>query len=267
MKIVVSVVNYYKAEQVLKAYDSFHAFKINFDFMFSIVDNSCDVNNAEKLNILKNKKDVSLYISDFNLGYTKATNLSIRNVCKEDVDFVLILNPDIELSDSFNMEYAIETLISDSSIGILGVKQINADGSNAPVIRRFPNLMAQVLRRTLFKRLVFFNSIVSKYEASDLDWNKNQFVDWLQSSFWLIPYSVWTDVGELDERFYLFMSDPDYCLRAKEKGYSSFYDASLLAYADGKRASAGGMLKVFNSRVLRIHIFDAFKYYLKYMFK
>lgn len=265
-KILVSVVDYFKADSVLQLYHAFDGYHQMHDIFFSIVDNSCDVQNGESLIRLSGYGNVSITINDKNIGYTKATNQSISNGSCFEPDFIIIINPDVRLSHDFNLSFAIEKLMSHAEIGILGIRQINDDGSVAPVIRRYPNLISQVIRRTFLRTLPLCKRSVQKYEANDLDWDKPQSVDWLQSSFWLIRKSIWDEIGPLDESFFLFMADPDYCLRAKNSGYSSFYEPSLVAYADGKRASAGGFLKIFKSRALRIHVLDALKYYLKHGF-
>nr|WP_192381899.1 glycosyltransferase family 2 protein [Pseudomonas sp. PDM20]MBD9683203.1 glycosyltransferase family 2 protein [Pseudomonas sp. PDM20] len=225
----------------------------------TVVDNSCTPKNAEMLLAITSSR-VSIEISDSNIGYTKATNRSVNR----DSEYLIIINPDIEIPETFNIQNLTSTLDSDPEIGVIGVKQVNPDNSIAPAIRRYPSLIAQISRRTPLKNLYPFKAIVENYECSDIDWGIPTEVDWLQSSFWLMKKETWDLLGGLDTRFNIFMSDPDFCLRLKKIGLKSYYIPSQWVRADGKRASSGGILSIFKSRPLRIHLLDSIKYYLKH---
>jgi len=64
------------------------------------------------------------------------------------------------------------------------------------------------------------------------------------------------------DRFYLFMSEPDFSLRARAAGWKAFIDCESSVESDGVRASGKDLWSIFTSRPLRYHVVDAIKYYL-----
>lgn len=260
-KLLISIVDFNKAERVIQVV--LRLIKVveqKYDLEISIVDNSCSYSNRlilEKLNVIEN---VFITYSDSNLGYVKATNLSIKD---RGCDYLLVINPDVELASDFDIESLIKWYSTIENVGVVGIKQINPDSSLAPVFRRDPSLLSQLLRRLPIKKIPYFSKIVDNYEANDVDWKLIQEVDWLQSSFWFMKANIWDELTGLDERFFLFMSDPDFCFRVRQKGYSCYYNPNFVAYADGVRCSSGGLLSILNNKPLQWHLVDAFKYYIK----
>lgn len=260
-KLLVSIVDYNKGAQVVEAVKSLKSIaNENISLQFSIVDNSCTESNKSLLLPLNSHDNVTINFSSSNIGYVKATNLSVSGF---EFDYLLILNPDVTLDTELELSGMLNWYEEQQNIGVLGIKQVNPDGSLAPVFRRFPSFLAQSLRRTPLKILPFFNKIVERYQADDFDQSEIQVVDWLQSSFWFMSKRIWRAVGPLDERFFLFMSDPDFCLRAAKQGYNNYYNPNFLAYSDGVRCSGTGAMSIFYNKVLQWHFIDAVKYYLK----
>jgi GT2 family glycosyltransferase len=221
-------------------------------YSISILDNSCDEDNFNTLVRGISRDRVSLVRSKSNIGYSRGINLSVD----WSADYVVLLNPDVIVSDQETWSEVISILDADESVGVVGVAQVNDDGSVAEVARRFPSLRKQVLRRLLKSE--------KEYSAIQVD---NSFgvceVDWLQSSFWVMRGEVWRALEGLDERFFLFMADPDFCLRAFRMGYKSLLYSKRKSLADGRRASSGGVGSIVFNAVLRVHIVDMIRYYIK----
>lgn len=265
IELLISIVNYHKSERVKQSVLVLSKVLSCIDYRVVIVDNSsCDSELRALSTICSKKVEVLSY--DENLGYTKATNLSLQ-LGDFDPAYILILNPDVILSDTFNINELFSKLNEDSAVGLIGVKQINDDGSFAPVVRNFPTIITQVLRRTPLANISFISKYLEKYEYNSFNYNSDAEVDWLQSSLWILRADTWRKLDGLDERFFLFMSDPDFCKRLEMTGYKSLYVSSEHAYADGKRASAGGLTGIFRNKVIRYHCMDALKYYFKWFLK
>ena len=60
------------------------------------------------------------------------------------------------------------------------------------------------------------------------------------------------------------MSDVDICRKAWEKGIEVHFVGNAQALHNDERLSAGGVMDVFKNKLMRIHVWDALKYYLKY---
>ena len=224
-----------------------------------ILDNSCDAENRKKLEILQKKKEVTLLFPSENMGYSAGNNYAAKQATGK---ILLFLNPDITCSNEHTFSSVISVL-KDEKVGIVGVPQENPDSSYEPVVRQFPSLGAQISRRTFLRNIPPFSSWVKRYEMPEFDSSETREVPWLQSSFFALRREVWEKLKGFDERYFLFMADTQMCLDVQRQGKKVLFFSKIEVLADGKRCSHGGFFDIFRSKVLRIHIRDAVRYWLK----
>lgn len=258
LKYKVVIVNYNKAKLVGRLLQQLKVQTIP-PVAVAIVDNSpyCYI---EK-DIMK-IEDFNVELSHFprNLGYSKACNLG----CKGDWDYVVFLNPDIEISNKSLFEKLLEKVQTVKDLGCAGVVQRNPDGTYERVARKFPSLFAILGKRVPFFKWLARKSVANYLESYPCDYMPASDpikVDWLQSSFLIVPKQVWRKCGGFDERFFVFMADTEYGARCRRNDLNSYLFRDLKVEADGLRSSAGGVVDVFRKRTIRIHLMDAFRYY------
>lgn len=263
IKATIIILDYLKASQVVANVKSILAQRADFDFKIIVIDNSCDAANAKVLSQLNKYENVKLQINSVNTGYAKA-----HNAVKGDIKggYVLIVNPDILWKESNALSLLIDYMEKNPDIGVLGPKQIENDGTVAMTIRAFPKFYLQVARRTFLRHLPLLNRKVKYDEMRHLDYDKIQDVDWLQSSCVVIRKKLWDLTGGLCEDYFLFMSDVEICFQGWKNGFRVVYFPEVKVYADGKRVSAGGLFKFFQSWVLRQHVKDSLRYRMKHLF-
>jgi GT2 family glycosyltransferase len=259
-KISVVILDYFKAERVKLSVLSLLKQKGDFELEIIIVDNSCSQKNAKILQSLANKK-VKVLINKKNLGYSKAYNKAVEE--KVTGEYLLILNPDIIFKKEDDLQKMFLYLKNNPEIGVLGPKQVNDenDKKEALTVRAFPNLLTQVSRRTFLRFLPYLKEKVAYDEAKNLDKSKIQEVDWLQSSCVIIKTDWFLSLGKFNEKYFLFMADTEICLKTWLKGKKVVFYPEVTVLADGLRCSRGGFLSFFTKKVLRIHFYDALKYY------
>lgn len=262
--VSIIIVDYFKASRVIDNVKAAIQQSGGGGVEVIVIDNSCDEGNRLILEQIEGVANVTLRYSDSNLGYIAACNLGVE---LSSGDYIFLVNPDIVWKSNDIVLRVVARFKEDSKLGIIGTRQVNDDGSTPDTVRAFPDLIAQIARRTFLRKLPLFCRKVSEYEVSDFNYAITSDVDWVQSSFMAIKRDTWNEVGGLDNRFYLFMSDPDICYQAWAHGYRVLYDAEIQVGADGKRCSAGGASSIFKSPAVRSHIKDAFAYQLKYFFK
>ena len=259
------IVDFFKAPSIAANIQRMLAQGERYDIEIIIIDNSVDHDNRAVLQECSAlASNITLVCNDVNNGYIQACNQGAK-LAKG--DYLFFVNPDIEWLSSSIVTDVIDIFLRDSRIGILGTQQRNDDGTIPDTVRRFPNIMAQVLRRSGLRNLSIFKDIVARYEMPEFDYNSTTDVDWVQGSFMVISKPLWYRVGGFDSRYFIFMADPDICYKCWELGYKVHYESNILVGADGLRCSAGGLLSLFNSRVVRMHLKDALLYQLKYLFK
>ncbi|QFI37995.1 glycosyltransferase [Moritella marina ATCC 15381] len=265
-KILISVVivDFFKAERIVSNVERILAQQGDFNTEVIIIDNSMDSGNQQILSQCKQSDNVTLFFNKQNNGYTRGCNQG-ADLCRG--DYLLFVNPDIEWTSVNILADILAIYKRDPRVGIVGTRQMNDDGSTPDTVRRFPNLAAQVLRRSSFRHLPLLKGIAEYYEYGEFDYFKPANVDWLQSSFMAISRHLWDKIGGFDCRYFIFMADPDICYKCWEQGYKVHYESEIVVGADGLRCSAGGFKDVFSNRVLRFHIRDAFIYHFQYLLK
>ena len=265
-KILISIVivDFFKAERVVHNVERILTQQGDFDTEVIIIDNSMDSGNQQILSQYKDTDNVTLIFNQQNNGYTRGSNQGAY-LCNG--DYLLFVNPDIEWKSASILADIVAIYNRDPEVGIVGTRQINDDGSTPDTVRRFPNLIAQVVRRTSLRNWPLLKGIAEYYEYVEFDYFKSANVDWLQSSFMAISREVWGKIGGFDNRYFIFMADPDICYKCWELGYKVHYESEIVVGADGLRCSDGGFKDVFTNRILRFHIRDAFIYHFQYLLK
>ena len=270
-KISVIILNYLKAERVAENIDFLSKQEWDFELEIILVDNSCNKNEEKilnKLNKFKNLENktnlkVKTIFNKKNSWYTKWNNIWAKSVTW---DLILILNPDILIKDVNIITELSKYLDENPDVWIIWPKQIN-DNWEVPIItRRFPNLFAQISRRTCLRNFPIIKWIVEKDEYKDLDLNKIQSVDWIQSSCIMLSKELWDKIWGFDENYKIFLADPEICFQSWKLWKKVIYFPEVIVYADWKRASWWWAIDFFKSWVLRQHLIDSIKYLIKHIF-
>ncbi len=159
-----------------------------------------------------------------NDGFAKANNRGIKIALKEagDDQHFFLLNPDTELWAG-SLTTLLKTLEADSRIGIVGPKLLNSDGTAQSSVRANPTLGSLAF---VFLKLhrVFPNApIWQRYMKSSFDYNQQSDVDQIMGAAFLIKKETVEDVGLLDERFWIWFEEVDYCRRARSKNWRVVY--------------------------------------------
>src|SRR6266404_8838652 len=151
-------------------------------------------------------------IQNSNTGFAAGNNIGIRQASGK---YILLLNPDTKVEpDTFKT--MLDFMDSRSDIGIAGCKIIKPDGKlDLACRRRFPNPWNSFLR--------IFGISNKNYNMLDTDENVSQEVDSVMGAFLLIRKSVIDKIGLLDEKFFMYGEDLDWCWRCKEAGFKVWY--------------------------------------------
>lgn len=206
--------------------------------------------------------EVMLIEAKTNRGYAAGNNIGLRQARGE---FVLIINPDIAIF-SGAVEAMVGYLEHHTVVAMIGPKLINPDGSTQISCYRFPTPLIPIYRRTPLGRLPWARKPLRKYLMSDWDHASNKEVDWLLGACMLVRRSAIEKVGLMDERFFLYFEDIDWCRRFWKAGYEVHYlaDVDLVHYHKRQSAESPGFTGVF-SWATRVHIASAIKYFGKYL--
>ena len=150
-------------------------------------------------------------------------------------------------------------------VGMVGPQLLNPDKTIQHSCARFRGLMNPLYRRTLLGRLKGGTAMVRHYLMVDADHTKIQPVDWLLGACLMLKRNHLTTAGLLDERFFLYFEDIDWCRRFWAKGLKIVYlpTAHMIHYH--RRLSAEDTIfTALFSAPTRAHIASGIKYFWKY---
>lgn len=159
-----------------------------------------------------------------NLGFAKACN---QGLAATHARHVLLLNPDMRVRP----ETLAKTVVyadAHATDGVFTALLLQEDGAPVSSIRRFPTFWSQFL--ILSKLAKLFPAALSAYEARDLDLMQEQDVDSVRGAFLCIPDATLRVLGGLDERYFLWYEDVDYCRRVIQSGRTVRHVPSIVAY-------------------------------------
>ena len=179
-----------------------------------------------------NKPRVRFIMNERNVGFARANNLAIDRVLKKPGDFhVLLLNPDTEIRAGA-LHGMLQVLQGDKKIGVVGPRLINSDGSVQPSVRSFPSFGEFVYLLLKLNRVASKSRRWQKYMRRDFDYAKQGSVDQIMGAAFLIRGVLTRSVGLLDERFWVWFEEVDYCKRVKQAGWDIVYtpEAEVMHY-------------------------------------
>lgn len=164
-----------------------------------------------------------------NLGFSRANNLVIS---RSDSEYILLLNPDtLVIGDS--IDRMVKYMNEHPEVGIAGCKVLNADRTLQLACRRsIPTPKVAFYRLTGLSKLFPKHPEVARYNLTYCDPEETHEVDAVSGAFLMIRRQAVEDIGLLDERFFMYGEELDWCLRAKRAGWTVMYhpQAEIIHY-------------------------------------
>jgi N-acetylglucosaminyl-diphospho-decaprenol L-rhamnosyltransferase len=170
-----------------------------------------------------------------NIGFSAANNLVLR---ESEAAAVLLLNPDTEVYAG-TLDAALVRLRSQPRIGMVGCKLILESGELDHACKRsFPTPLSALAHFTGVGRSAGAGAALSQYRATSLGDDEPGEVDAVNGAFMLCRAEAIREVGLLDEGYWLYMEDLDWCHRFWDAGWKVFYEPAGVAL-HVKGASSG----------------------------
>lgn len=182
---------------------------------------------------------VRLIASPRNDGYSAGNNLALREILAAPAapDAVLLLNPDTEVPPE-GVAGLVAALESRPKAGVVGPKLLLADGSLDLACRRsFPSPEIALYRMLGLSMLFPRSPRFGRYNLTYLDPDQATEVDSVVGAAMLLRTGVIREAGLLDETFFMYGEDLDWCYRIKALGWQIWYDPAV-AILHYKRVSS-----------------------------
>jgi hypothetical protein len=203
MELSIIIVNYNTKKLTLEAVKSIWDSKLKVKFEIIVVDNGSREKLAKTAHfrLIENKE---------NLGFARANNQGIRRARGK---YILLLNSDTKVkrgSIDKLVEFARKTL----DAGVVGAKILNPDGSTQPSCFNFPSIKNTILNSWFGKKLL------DKFAPKE---NLPVVVDSIVGAAFLVTPQSLERVGMLNEKYFMYFEDFDYCRRVKNAHLKVYY--------------------------------------------
>jgi GT2 family glycosyltransferase len=180
---------------------------------------------------------------DRNLGFARGVNFAAHRCTG---DFILLLNSDARLAPDA-LKRAIEWMRENPRCGIAGAQLLHPDGRQQTSIGRFPTVASELINQH-FLHLVW----PRRYPGRQPNISAPVEVDWVIGAFFLIRHEVWNQLNGLDEDFFFYFEEADFCLRARQARWTAMYLPQVIVFHGqgytSKKYYAGARIEFWRSR-------------------
>ncbi len=190
----------------------------NLSYEITVIDNGSTDNVEEFLD--ENYPENKLIKNDTNLGYSKAMN---KGLSISQGRYLVQLNPDVIVYPG-TFQTLIQWMDEHKDVGISIPKVINQDGSFQKQCRRgFARPIEVISYFSKLDRLFPNNKVIGNYVKTYLSEDEIAEVDSVSGSCMIVRKEVVNDIGVLDEKYFAYQEDTDYCFMAHRAGWKIFY--------------------------------------------
>ncbi|TSC95587.1 MAG: putative glycosyltransferase [Parcubacteria group bacterium Athens1014_10] len=221
IRLSIIIVNYNTDTLLKDCLNSIFQYPPKKQFEIIVIDNGSTDDSVIMLE--KDFSNIQLIKNNSNLGFAKANNIGIK---LSQGDYVLLLNSDtLILPESLNK--IINYMDSHLSVGILGPRLTGLNGETlqmswcgAPI-----SLSGEIVIK------LFSPKYISKYRFArfivDYIQRRERKVMHIAGASMIIRKKVFKDIGLLDENFFLFFEEPDFCWRARKKCWDVVFNPDI----------------------------------------
>jgi N-acetylglucosaminyl-diphospho-decaprenol L-rhamnosyltransferase len=168
--------------------------------------------------------EVELHALDYNSGFCVANNLVLR---ESRADFSLVLNPDTEVYEGA-LDHMLGVMRERPDIGMSTCRLEQRDGTLDHAAKRsFPTPVGALAHFTGLGRRRRAPKWLAQYRAPELGEYEAGEVDAVNGAFMLVRREALEEVGLLDEGYWLYMDDLDWCFRFHRAGWKVWYDGAV----------------------------------------
>ena len=198
---------------------------------------------------------VNLIARPDNVGFPKGNNLGLAQANGR---YLLLLNPDAEVQEN-----ALATMVAymenHPHIGALGPQLLNPDGTVQSSRRRFPSLMTAFFESTWLQNIAP-PKLLRDYYLLDVADGETAVVDWVTGACLLTRREVYEQLGGLDEGYFMYSEELDWCRRIKDAGWEIIYlPTAQVMHHEGKSSEQAVTYRHINFQRAKLRYF--YKYH------
>lgn len=164
---------------------------------------------------------VKIILAPENLGFAKANNIALKET---DADYVMLLNSDTQLNEDSHLDELINYLYEHKEVGMIGPKLLLTNGEfDQAAHRGEPTPWASFTYFTGLAKLLPKFKPFALYHRTDLDLNSSHPIEAISGAAMMVSRPALNLVGPLDENFFLYGEDLDWCKRFRDANFEIIY--------------------------------------------
>jgi N-acetylglucosaminyl-diphospho-decaprenol L-rhamnosyltransferase len=243
-ELSVVIVNWNTKKFLLDCLEALLASLAAIDAEVFVVDNAST--DASVLAVRNRFADITIIENERNLGFAAGNNVALREARGE---YLLLLNPDTLVTPDA-VPILLQVMQSDSELGAVGAQLLYADGSYQASSGFFPNIWSEI---PVFKRLA---NRGQQDRRVSVPWGEVVLkdVDWVSGACLMVRRSVVDQVGTLDEDYWLYTEETDWCFMMRGAGWriATVSDALVVHFekAASKQRYVETTLHFYLSRIM-----------------
>jgi GT2 family glycosyltransferase len=218
------IVTWNGKKYALECLDSLRPVRLKLEVI--VVDNASTDGTPDA--IRESYPEVKVIRNTENQGFAKANNIGMAEATS---DILCLVNSDVVVYPGC-LEKMVEFMRANPSVGVLGPKMLSPTGGVGQSVNQFPTVWNYLCFALGFHLLLPNSKTFGGYILAGYPYDKTEDVEVLTGWFWMIPRAAFEQVGGLDERFFMYGEDLDWCYRFVKAGWRVvfFADAGALHY-------------------------------------
>jgi len=223
---------------------------------FEVVVSSNSMYDKQKQEIIRQKmSDAKWIFNDSNKGFAGGMN---SGILMSSGKVIVLINPDVILSKC-DMRSVLNYFMLHKNIGLIGPKIVDDQGNIQDSCRKFMGLKEFFWR--MYKRLSLGKDVLLN---KMFDYTAIQPVDWVIGAFMLVKREALAKVGLLDNNYFLYVEDMDWCKRFWNSGIQIVYYPEVEIVYKGDRKSTSSLI---TKRIINRYSYFHLKSYLRFLWK
>ena len=213
-----------------------------------IISSNSQYKKDEQVQILADTPNLHWIFNERNGGFAYGMNEGLK-IAKGDI--LIVVNPDVKLKTS--LQPMVDYLLSHKEVGIIGPKIIDKNGTIQDSFRHYITPLGFVMRH--------LDGIVHRRQLHVRDFQEPVKGDWVIGAFMMCRRDFYEEVGGLNDDYFMYCEDMDWCKRAHLAGYDVVYYPNTIIEYKGTRSARRSW------KYAKIFLKSLFTYWRKYGIK
>ncbi|MDQ7090851.1 MAG: glycosyltransferase family 2 protein [Methylococcales bacterium] len=228
MLVSIVIVNFNAGELITACIESIIKETRNNSYEIIVVDND---SSDESIAVIKNKfPSVNVIETGANLGFAAGNNIGFEAAKG---DYILVLNPDTLITDRA-IDYSLTYLMDHPEVGVLGCKVLWETGEIQSTLIRFPALTSILINLFIPYKIMRTLPYLGRSRYAGIDTNLHHDVDVVAGCFMLLPHVIIDEVGGMDDDFFMFGEEIEWCWRISQTGKKiRYYPENTIIHTGG----------------------------------